>query len=150
MQEVIVQNFRAKPDTAMRHADDLGLDEYRAAIAVTRLVLGPRARVQAPPNLVDQAQCRALLEAGVDDWGGVSPLTPEYVRQGEPRPDPQVSAHVAALATADGLARPCVHPTGLPWQEPDGGLVSAGRTDLHESVDTEGRTEDRRSAIKFA
>ena len=53
VQEVIVQNFRAKPDTAMRHADDLGLDEYRAAIAVTRLVLGPKARVQAPPNLVD-------------------------------------------------------------------------------------------------
>ena len=53
VQEVIVQNFRAKPDTAMRHADDLPLDDYRAAIAVTRLVLGPRARVQAPPNLVD-------------------------------------------------------------------------------------------------
>ena len=53
IQEVIVQNFRAKPDTAMRHADDLGLDEYRAAIAVARLVLGPKARVQAPPNLVD-------------------------------------------------------------------------------------------------
>ena len=55
VQEVIVQNFRAKPDTAMRHSDDLGLDEYRAAIAVTRIVLGPRARVQAPPNLVDLA-----------------------------------------------------------------------------------------------
>ena len=56
MQEVIVQNFRAKPDTAMRHADDLELDEYRAAVAVTRLVLGPRMRVQAPPNLVDLAE----------------------------------------------------------------------------------------------
>ena len=53
VQEVIVQNFRAKPDTAMRHADDLALDDYRAAIAVTRLLLGPKARVQAPPNLVD-------------------------------------------------------------------------------------------------
>src|SRR4029079_7175344 len=78
VQEVIVQNFRAKPDTAMRHADDLGLEEYRAAIAVTRLLLGPKARVQAPPNLVDtqssSAECRALLDAGVDDWGGVSPL----------------------------------------------------------------------------
>ena len=48
VQEVIVQNFRAKPDTAMRHADDLGLDDYRATIAVTRLLLGPKARVQAP------------------------------------------------------------------------------------------------------
>ena len=179
VQEVIVQNFRAKPDTAMRHTGDLDLDEYRAAIAVTRLVLGPKARVQAPPNLVDLVECRALLEAGVDDFGGVSPLTPdhvnperpwpsldrlreltaacglelrprltvhpEYVSQGEPWLDPRVSAHVAALAGDDGLARPGVHPVGLPWQEPDGGFVSAGRTDLHETVDTAGRTADRRS-----
>ncbi|MGZ4445975.1 MAG: bifunctional FO biosynthesis protein CofGH [Nocardioides sp.] len=183
VQEVIVQNFRAKPDTAMRHADDLGLDEYRAAIAVTRLVLGPKARVQAPPNLVDLAECRALLEAGVDDWGGVSPLTPdhvnperpwpslerlrdltatcgfelrprltvhpEYVRQGEPWLDPRVSAHVAALADDDGLARAGVRPTGLPWQEPDGGHdvlhTASGRVDLHTAIDTEGRSADRRS-----
>jgi len=179
VQEVIVQNFRAKPDTAMRHTDDLDLDEYRAAIAVTRLLLGPKARVQAPPNLVDLAECRALLDAGVDDWGGVSPLTPdhvnperpwpslerlrsitsecgfdlqarltvhpEYVRAGEPWLDPRVSAHVAALATDDGLARPGVRPEGLPWQEPDGGFASVGRTDLFAAVDTEGRTDDRRS-----
>jgi FO synthase len=183
VQEVIVQNFRAKPDTAMRHTDDLPLDEYRAALAVTRIVLGPKARVQAPPNLVDLAECRALLEAGVDDWGGVSPLTPdhvnperpwpsverlqaitaecgfelrprltvhpEYVRAGEPWLDPRVSGHVAALATEDGLARPGVRPVGLPWQEPDGGFASVGRTDLFEAVDREGpgggRSEDRRS-----
>jgi FO synthase len=179
VQEVIVQNFRAKPDTAMRHADDLGLDEYRAAIAVTRLLLGPKARVQAPPNLVDLEECRALLGAGIDDWGGVSPLTPdhvnperpwpslerleavtaecgfelkarltvhpEYVVRGEPWLDPRISAHVAALAREDGLARPGVRPTGLPWQEPDGGFASVGRTDLFEAVDTEGRTDDRRS-----
>jgi FO synthase len=178
IQEVIVQNFRAKPDTAMRHADDLDLDEYRATIAVTRLVLGPRARVQAPPNLVDLGECRALLAAGVDDWGGVSPLTPdhvnperpwpslerlrsitadcglelkarltvhpEYVLAGEPWLDPRISGHVAALASDDGLAAPGVRPEGLPWQEPDGGFASVGRTDLHASVDTEGRTNDRR------
>jgi FO synthase len=179
VQEVIVQNFRAKPDTAMRHADDLDLDDYRAAIAVSRLVLGPTMRVQAPPNLVDLAECGALLAAGIDDWGGVSPLTPdhvnperpwpslerlrqvsagggfdlrarltvhpEHVRAGEPWLDPRISAHVAALAAPDGLARPGVRPEGLPWQEPDGGFASVGRTDLFESVDTEGRTEDRRS-----
>ncbi|RHW23897.1 7,8-didemethyl-8-hydroxy-5-deazariboflavin synthase [Nocardioides immobilis] len=179
LQEVIVQNFRAKPDTAMRHVDDLDLDEYRAAIAVTRIVMGPRMRVQAPPNLVDPNECAALLAAGVDDWGGVSPLTPdhvnperpwpslerlrsitdscgfelrprltvhpEYVVQGEPWLDPRISAHVAALADDSGLARPGVRPQPHPWQEPDGGFESAGRTDLHAAVDTEGRTEDRRS-----
>ncbi|PVG80813.1 7,8-didemethyl-8-hydroxy-5-deazariboflavin synthase [Nocardioides gansuensis] len=187
LQEVIVQNFRAKPDTAMRHAADLALDEYRAAIAVTRIVLGPKARVQAPPNLTDPAECRALLEAGVDDWGGVSPLTPDHVnperpwpsldrlrditaeaglelrprltvhpeyvvgalQRGEPWLDPRLAGHVAALAGEDGLARDGVRPTGLPWQEPDGGLaeqgLGAGRTDLHAGIDTEGRTSDRRA-----
>jgi FO synthase len=179
VQEVIIQNFRAKPDTAMRHADDLALEEYVAAIAVSRIVLGPKVRLQAPPNLVDLTECAALLGAGVDDWGGVSPLTPdhvnperpwpslerlrsvtasagfelkgrltahpEYVLAGEPWIDPRVSAHVAALASDDGLVRDGVRPTGRPWQEPDGGFAPVGRTDLHEAVDTEGRTADRRS-----
>ena len=70
---------------------------------------------------------------------------PEYVLRGEPWLDPRVSAHVAALAGPDGLAKPDVRPTGLPWQEPDGGFTSVGRTDLYAAVDTEGRTDDRRS-----
>jgi FO synthase len=185
VQEVIVQNFRAKPETAMRHADDLGLEEYVAAVAVTRIVLGPKMRVQAPPNLIDSSEgsteCARLLAAGVDDWGGVSPLTPdhvnperpwptldrlrevtaaagfelrarltvhpEYVRAAEPWIDPRLAGHVAALADADGLGRPGVRPRGLPWQEPDGGFADGqgrGRTDLHASIDTEGRTADRR------
>jgi FO synthase len=84
IQEVIIQNFRAKPDTAMRHADDLGLEEYVAAIAVSRIVLGPKIRLQAPPNLVDLAEATTLLHAGVDDWGGVSPLTPDHVNPERP------------------------------------------------------------------
>ena len=178
IQEVIVQNFRAKPDTAMRTSDDLPLEEYLAAIAVTRLALGPKMRIQAPPNLVNIAECASLLAAGVDDWGGVSPLTPDhvnperpwpslerlrsvtssagfslaerltvhpsYVRAGEPWIDPRVSAHVAALATPDGLAVPGLVPSGLPWQEPDGGFASVGRVDLATSIDTLGRSSDRR------
>ena len=62
VQEVIIQNFRAKPDTAMRHTDDLGLEEYVAAIAVSRIVLGPKVRLQAPPNLVDLEECRRCSE----------------------------------------------------------------------------------------
>jgi FO synthase len=176
VQEVIVQNFRAKDDTAMRAAPDAELEEYLAAIAVTRLVMGPRMRVQAPPNLVDLAETALLLRAGVDDWGGVSPLTPDHVNPERPWPqidalaaatadggfvlrerltahppylaepwlDPRLTAHVDALAGPDGLANDAL-PQGLPWQEPDGGLVSTGRTDLHASVDTTGRTADRRS-----
>ncbi|MEV4459509.1 bifunctional FO biosynthesis protein CofGH [Microbispora sp. NPDC049633] len=179
VQEVIVQNFRAKPDTAMRGMPDADLHELAATIAVTRLVLGPKVRVQAPPNLIGE-EYALMLRAGIDDWGGVSPLTPdhvnperpwpqiddlaartgaagftlrerltiypEYVLAGEPWLDPRLREHVAALADpATGLAREDAVLLGRPWQEPDGGLVTGGRADLHTAVDTEGRTGDRRA-----
>ena len=122
VQEVIVQNFRAKPDTAMRHVDDLGLDEYRATIAVTRILMGPRMRVQAPPNLVDPAECRALLDAGVDDWGGVSPLTPDHVNPERPWPSLERLRALTAEAGLDLRPRLTVHPeyvvAGEPWLDP--------------------------------
>ena len=126
IQEVIVQNFRAKPDTAMRHSDDLALEEYRAAIAVTRLVLGPTARVQAPPNLVDLEECRALLDAGVDDWGGVSPLTPDHVNPERPWPSLERLREVSAAGGFALRARLTIHPEyvvgalqrGEPWLDP--------------------------------
>ncbi len=122
VQEVIVQNFRAKPDTAMRHADDLGLEEYLAAIAVTRVVLGPKVRVQAPPNLVDLEECTALLAAGVDDWGGVSPLTPDHVNPERPWPSLERLRAVTEAAGFTLAERLTVHPeyarTGEPWIDP--------------------------------
>ncbi|MEP7090114.1 MAG: bifunctional FO biosynthesis protein CofGH [Nocardioidaceae bacterium] len=180
IQEVIIQNFRSKPDTAMRHVDDLSLPEYLAAIATTRVLLGPGMRIQAPPNLVELDECRALVDAGVDDFGGISPLTPDHVNPERPWPqidelaaavagqgfalierltahpayldvpwlDPRLRPHVDALRGPDGLADPEARATGLPWQEPDGGWggdASWGRTDLHASIDTTGRTDDRRS-----
>jgi FO synthase len=178
IQEVIIQNFRAKPDTAMRSAPDAELDDLAATIAVSRLVLGPSARVQAPPNLVGE-QYQLILDAGIDDWGGVSPLTPDHVNPERPWPqidelarvtavagftlrerltvyppylrepwlDPRLGKHVAALADpVTGLAREGALPAGLPWQEPDGGWgESSGRVDLHVTIDTAGRTHDRRA-----
>ena len=86
IQEVIVQNFRAKDHTAMAAVPDAGFDDFVATVAVARLVLGPDMRVQAPPNLVSRSECLALLGAGVDDWGGVSPLTPDHVNPERPWP----------------------------------------------------------------
>lgn len=86
IQEVIVQNFRAKPRTAMQAAPDAQLIEYAAAVAVTRLVLGPRMRVQVPPNLQDPTEFALLVRAGADDWGGVSPLTADHVNPERPWP----------------------------------------------------------------
>jgi FO synthase len=179
IQEVIVQNFRAKPDTAMRSTPDADLRDLAATVAVARLLLGPGVSVQAPPNLVGDEHA-LLLRAGIDDWGGVSPVTPDHVNPERPWPDldrlaewtstagytlherltvyprfvnsnpgqwidVRLADHVNALVEPDtGLAREGVHPTGLPWQEPDGGLDTVGRSDLNETIDTTGRTADRR------
>ncbi|HEY9308465.1 MAG TPA: 7,8-didemethyl-8-hydroxy-5-deazariboflavin synthase CofG [Microbacterium sp.] len=86
VQEVIVQNFRAKPRTAMQGAPDADLLEYVAAVAVARLVMGPRMRIQVPPNLSDPTEFGLLVRAGADDWGGVSPLTADHVNPERPWP----------------------------------------------------------------
>ncbi|MEV7687115.1 bifunctional FO biosynthesis protein CofGH [Streptomyces bungoensis] len=178
IQELIIQNFRAKPDTAMRGMPDAELDDLVATVAVARHIMGPGACLQAPPNLVD-SEYERLIGAGIDDWGGVSPLTidhvnperpwpqieelaaksraagfelrerlcvyPEFVRRGEPWLDPRLRPHVAALADPEtGLARADAVVEGHPWQEPEEAFVPTGRTDLHRTIDTEGRTGDRR------
>ncbi|MEV0392699.1 bifunctional FO biosynthesis protein CofGH [Polymorphospora rubra] len=178
IQEVIVQNFRAKPDTAMRGMPDAELHDLAATVAVARVLLGPKARIQAPPNLI-AGEYELLLRAGIDDWGGVSPVTPdhvnperpwpqidelakhsaaagftlrerltiypEYLRRGDPWLDPRLNPHVYALAEpATGLADEEARPVGRPWQEPEDSFVPGGRTDLHETIDTTGRTGDRR------
>jgi FO synthase len=86
VQEVIVQNFRAKPRTAAQGAPDADLLEYVATVAVARLVFGPRMRIQVPPNLSDPAEFELLVRAGADDWGGVSPLTADHVNPERPWP----------------------------------------------------------------
>lgn len=85
LQEVIVQNFRAKPDTAMRDAPEPDADEMIAAVATARVVLGPTVHLQAPPNLSPDDLPR-VLAAGIDDWGGVSPVTPDHVNPEAPWP----------------------------------------------------------------
>jgi FO synthase len=190
LQEVIIQNFRAKPDTAMRSVPDADLADLAATVAVARLVLGPKARIQAPPNLLTATgdagddEVALLLRAGIDDWGGVSPVTPdhvnperpwpriealarlsaaagftlrerltiypEYVRRwlsGEPWLDPRLAGHVRALVDPEtGLAVESARAVGRVWQEPDPTWDGSGhgRTDLHASIDTTGRTADRR------
>jgi FO synthase len=85
IQEVIVQNFRAKPDTPMGEAGEPGLLELMSACAIARLVLGARMNIQAPPNL--SADYGPLLLAGINDWGGISPLTPDFINPEAPWPE---------------------------------------------------------------
>jgi FO synthase len=86
VQEVIVQNFRAKPGTRMADAPEPSLDELLWTIAVARILLGPRWHVQAPPNLSYDDFPR-LLDAGIDDWGGISPVTIDHVNPEAPWPE---------------------------------------------------------------
>jgi FO synthase len=119
IQEVIVQNFRAKPDTAMRATADAELDDLAATIAVTRLVLGPSARIQAPPNLI-AGQYPLILAAGIDDWGGVSPLTPDHVNPERPWPHLDDLAAQTAAAGFELRERLTIYPgyQREPWLDP--------------------------------
>src|SRR6202167_4256286 len=119
IQEVIVQNFRAKPDTKMRDTPDAELDDLAATIAVTRLVLGPGARIQAPPNLIGD-QYQLILSAGIDDWGGVSPLTPDHVNPERPWPAIDELAARTAAAGSTLRERLTISPPYIrePWLDP--------------------------------
>ncbi len=119
IQEVIVQNFRAKPDTKMRDVPDAELDDLAATIAVARLVLGPKTRIQAPPNLVGD-QHDLILRAGIDDWGGVSPLTPDHVNPERPWPAIDELAARTAAAGFTLRERLTIYPPYLrePWLDP--------------------------------
>jgi FO synthase len=118
IQEVIVQNFVAKPDTAMRRTPDAEVGELAATVAVARLVLGPGMRIQAPPNLV--ADHALLLRAGIDDWGGVSPLTPDHVNPERPWPQVDELARRSAEAGFTLRERLTVYPPYVnePWLDP--------------------------------
>ncbi|MFE3636591.1 bifunctional FO biosynthesis protein CofGH [Streptomyces sp. NPDC059168] len=127
IQELIIQNFRAKPDTAMRGTPDAELDDLVATVAVARLVLGPSACLQAPPNLVDGdtsagGEYERLIGAGIDDWGGVSPLTIDHVNPERPWPQIEELAVKSRSAGFDLRERLCVYPEfvrrGEPWLDP--------------------------------
>ena len=85
LQELIIQNFRAKPGTRMARAPEPDLEEQLWTIAVARLLFGPGMSIQAPPNLQPDGLTQ-LVRAGINDWGGVSPVTPDHVNPEAPWP----------------------------------------------------------------
>lgn len=97
LQEVIIQNFRAKPDTLMAQAPEPDLPELLWTIAVARIIFGPDMNIQAPPNL-SPGVLPQLVSAGINDWGGVSPLTPDHVNPEAPWPHLQRLADETAVA----------------------------------------------------
>lgn len=86
VQEIIIQNFRAKQGTRMAHAPEPDIAELMWTIAAAREIFGPEMSIQAPPNL-SAADFPVLIRAGINDWGGVSPVTPDHVNPEAPWPD---------------------------------------------------------------
>jgi FO synthase len=87
LQEIIIQNFRVKPDTKMADAPELDFDDLRWTITMARLIFGAEMSIQAPPNLSDDGDIAELAGSGINDWGGVSPVTPDFVNPEAPWPE---------------------------------------------------------------
>lgn len=103
VQEVIIQNFRAKAGTRMANAPEPTLDDHLWTVALARLLLGPSISIQAPPNLQPEG-LKALIDAGINDWGGVSPVTPDHVNPEAPWP--ALATLGAATARAGKILAP--------------------------------------------
>jgi FO synthase len=121
IQEVIVQNFRAKPGTKMASAPEPSLDDHLWTIRAAREVLGPGMKIQAPPNLAHDDFPR-LLEAGIDDWGGVSPITIDYVNPEAPWPEIVRLREATEAAGCELAARLPIYPEYVAdlerWSDP--------------------------------
>ncbi|SIR59585.1 FO synthase subunit 1 /FO synthase subunit 2 [Aromatoleum tolulyticum] len=121
LQEVIIQNFRAKPGTKMADAPEPDLDDMLWTLAVARLVLGPDMSIQAPPNL-SPGELPQLVAAGINDWGGVSPLTPDFVNPEAPWPHVEQLRRQTAAAGKYLHERLTVYPSyvvdGATWLAP--------------------------------
>ncbi|MHB8572166.1 MAG: 5-amino-6-(D-ribitylamino)uracil--L-tyrosine 4-hydroxyphenyl transferase CofH [Candidatus Dormibacteria bacterium] len=138
VQELIIQNFRAKPGTRMENAPEPTLEEMLRAIAATRLLMGAEVNLQAPPNLMPGEYGR-YLDAGINDWGGVSPLTPDHVNPERPWPGLDLLAQTTRGRGFQLLQRTALYPSYCATAEArarwlDPGLAPA----LLRHIDAEG------------
>jgi len=139
IQEIIVQNFRAKPDTLMANAPEPSLDELLWTVESTRLMFGPEMNIQVPPNL-NRGDLQPLLAAGINDWGGVSPVTPDFVNPEAPWPHLESLAEQTRAAGKVLLERLAVYPQHL--LSSGDGLSPKLRAAALQSVNSQGFVRD--------
>ena len=135
IQEVIIQNFRAKPGTKMRSAPEPDLDELLWTIAVARILFGPDMSIQAPPNL-SPGVLPQIVKSGINDWGGVSPLTPDYVNPEAPWPHLEELSRATESAGKHLHERLTVYPKYI--QDADTWIADDLRSTLLEKIDADG------------
>lgn len=141
IQETIIQNFRAKPDTRMAGNADAETDDLLWTVAMARLILGADANIQAPPNLSPD-DYPLLIAAGINDWGGISPVTRDHVNPEAPWPEIETLARRTAMAGKTLVERLAVYPD---WATlPDDWQVPAMATAIRHRTVADGlaRTED--------
>ncbi len=136
VQEVIVQNFLPKPGTAMYRSPACPADELRWSIAAARLLLPDSIQVQAPPNLSDPGDLASLLEAGIGDWGGVSPVTVDHVNPERPWPTVEVLRDATEQAGYSLAPRLTIYPRYA--LDPERWLDPAMRFPVLDRSDAEG------------
>jgi FO synthase len=141
IQEIIIQNFRAKPGTRMAAAAEPDEADHLWTIAVARLIFGPQMNIQAPPNLMPDA-LEAMIAAGINDWGGVSPVTPDHVNPERPWPALERLAERTRGAGKLLVERLAIYPEYA--GEPARWLDPKMRTPVLRAVDAQGfaRTDD--------
>ena len=139
IQEVIVQNFRAKSDTKLADADEPDLDDLCWTIAQARLILGPDMNIQAPPNL-SPGVYQKLVGAGLNDWGGVSPVTPDHVNPEAPWPAVDELARRSAEMGKVLVNRLAVYPSYV--RAPETWLALEVATQVRRMADAEGLARD--------
>src|SRR5689334_23219015 len=135
LQEIIIQNFRAKPGTRMAEAPEPNLDDHLWTIAVARLIFGPEMNIQAPPNLNPSALAE-MVAAGINDWGGVSPVTPDHVNPERPWPALDRLAEQTAAAGKLLVERLAIYPDYA--RDPERWLDPALRPTVLRSIDAPG------------
>ena len=135
IQEVIVQNFRAKPDTRMADAPEPSAEDLLWTVAMARLILGSRANVQAPPNLSPDVTGR-LVAAGINDWGGVSPVTPDFVNPEAPWPHLDHLAEQTRSGGKELVERLAIYPAYA--MDVDRWLAPEFRSVVTQAIDTSG------------
>jgi FO synthase len=139
IQEVIVQNFRAKQGTKRERAPEPDLDDLLWSIAAARLILGPGMNVQAPPNL-SPGVYEKLVAAGINDWGGVSPVTPDHVNPEAPWPEiEKLARRTAAVGKVLVQRLPVYQSYAL---TPDRWLAPAIATRVRRAIDADGLARD--------
>ena len=135
IQEIIIQNFRAKAGTRMASAAEPTLGDHRWTIAVARLIFGPHMSIQAPPNL-RSGELGPLISAGLNDWGGVSPVTPDHVNPEAPWPELARLARETASAGKVLVPRLAIYPAWL--KDAEVWIDSAVRPAILKRADGEG------------